>query len=247
GGAGGARGGRQRSVPIGDFLIDRTEVSGEDFKKFLDRLAKENPALVEIYRPRFPQHNVPEKKLPEFKKGWEKARPDPWRKEEDARVAWIKNEDGTWAPLKGWEKRPVGGVCFEAARAYAGSIGKRLPTSEEWEKAARGVDGRKYPWGAQFEESRVASSKHPQAHQYPGWTIIHPAESMPEGASPYGVLHMAGNFSEWTSTDFKIDHKVNRGGCAFDEIEMFRCSSLDNTRPADYNGALGFRCVMDVK
>ena len=44
-----------------------------------------------------------------------------------------------------------------------------------------------------------------------------------------------------------MDHKINRGGCAFDEIEMFRCSSLDYTKPADYNGALGFRCVKDVK
>jgi formylglycine-generating enzyme required for sulfatase activity len=187
GGASAVRGGRRRTVHLPDFLIDRTEVTGDAFKVFLDRLVRENHALAEIYRPRFKLYDTSPEALERSKKEWGENRKDPWRSE-NWTVAWIANGDGTWSPPKGWGERPVGGVCFEAARTYAASIGKRLPTSQEWEKAARGVDGRKYPWGNQFEESRAGTSRHPlyAKPERQMWAITFAADSLSEGASPYG-------------------------------------------------------------
>jgi len=71
-------------------------------------------------------------------------------------------------------------------------------------------------------------------------------EELPESASPYGCLHMSGNHAEWTSTDFDSLHKVNRGGCSYDEIPS--SGLLDRLHPQGrQNGALGFRCVRDVE
>jgi formylglycine-generating enzyme required for sulfatase activity len=246
GGAGGVRAGPRRTATLRGFFIDRCEVSGADYKRFLDRLAKDNPGLLEKVRPLFKAG--PLKDQPDFWiEKWKKNRKDPFR-DEDWRLAWVKNADGTWSPPADWEKRPVGGISCEAAEAYARSSGKRLPTSEEWEKAARGVDGRRYPWGMRFDENRVACKAQP-AYTATGddLSIVFETDSLPEGASPYGCVHMAGNCAEWTASDFDAAHKINRGGCSYDEIPIMRTSSLDFTRKEDQNTSLGFRCARDVE
>ena len=95
----------------------------------------------------------------------------------------------TWAKL---DTCPIMNVAWEEAAAYAAWAGKQLPTEAQWEKAARGTDGRQYPWGNEWDTSKSAS----------GASLTNPNEmqpvgTYPAGASPYGALDMAGGIDEW--------------------------------------------------
>ena len=87
---------------------------------------------------------------------------------------------------------PVANITWWDALAYARWVGKRLPTEEEWEKAARGPDGRRFPWGNEFDESLANAGG--------GYA---PINSYLEGASVYGVFNIAGNVAEWTATVYE--------------------------------------------
>ncbi len=143
----------------------------------------------------------------------------------------------------------VTGVTWEEADAYAKWAGKRLPTETEWEKAARGEDGRIFPWGNHF---------------VPGVVLNHEGgrvDAVPNGASPYRVEQMAGNVWEWTADWYKPyagntiqseaygeKFKVIRGGADFNEVSRYRCSCRYYVAPkTEIHGyTIGFRCAKDL-
>jgi formylglycine-generating enzyme required for sulfatase activity len=150
-------------------------------------------------------------------------------------------------PPSGKEDHPVVNVTWHDAMAYsnwlAQATGKpyRLPSEAEWEKGARGSDGRIYPWGNQWDAERCNCGEG-------GKTDTTPVGAYPEGASPYGLLDMAGNVNEWTwsaDEDYPYDpedgredlevsdaaKRVWRGGAFFDSWRFMRCASRHGAYP----------------
>ena len=146
--------------------------------------------------------------------------------------------------LVGAGDRPVTNVSWDDADAYCRAYGKRLPTEEEWEKAARGTDGRKYPWGDEEPTSRHALF---DTQQWKGYGTLAVVGSHEAGASPYGIHDLAGNVWEWTSSDINITDKVIRGGSWNMVAYLMRTTFREVRRPSDiYVWFSGFRCAQDV-
>jgi formylglycine-generating enzyme required for sulfatase activity/GTPase SAR1 family protein len=150
----------------------------------------------------------------------------------------IRKDGDHFAVEPGFEQHPVIYVSWYGASAYAQWAGKRLPAEEEWEKVARGIDGRVYPWGNEFDKVKCNTKESGIGHTTP-------VKDYKEGRGPYGCLDMAGNVWEWTDSwyDKKEEYRVLRGGSwSVDRFDA-RCADRLRTIPGSRVILTGFRCA----
>jgi iron(II)-dependent oxidoreductase len=152
---------------------------------------------------------------------------------------------------------PILYVTWHDALGFCSAHGKRLPTEAEWEKAARGPNGRLFPWGDAAPDSERAMFGQHHVHEIP---ILAAVDSLLPGRSPYGVHHMAGNVAEWVHDWFGLDYyaympgrnpagpangryKGVRGGSWKSKLIMLRTATRSGFNPDQRSATIGFRCA----
>ena len=254
------------TIPAGPFLMGTPESD-------IEALAKLAGVEVDIIRREVPQHDVTldeyaiarypitNAEFGRFIQDGGYTESDYWTD-----TGWRRKVEKGWTQPRYWDddqwntgSQPVVGVSWYEAAAYCRWLSEksgksyRLPTEAEWEKAARGTDGRRYPWGDEWDPARCNNKQ-----SGPGKTT--PVGEYPKGASPYGVEELVGQVWEWCTTKYAEyryrpdderedeagdDTRVLRGGSWYesDPAGVCRCGYRGGHSPEfwDHNG--GFRCV----
>lgn len=210
-------------VPAGSFLY------GDD---------KKSLALPEFWIDKSPVTNA------EYKRFIDGAYPKP-------EVPYVEE---VWAEDYNWDRQtrmfpdfeedsPVVLVSWHDAWAYARWAGKVLPTEQQWEKAARGPNGRKYPWG-DHPPTLDLCHRPPVLDDFRISTYS-VGSCSPQGDSPYGCQDMIGNVWEWTNSDYDAQRKVLRGGAWNFSQDRVRAAFRYNLVPTNRIIFVGFRCAQE--
>jgi formylglycine-generating enzyme required for sulfatase activity/CheY-like chemotaxis protein len=222
--------GQTKTLPT--FYMGKYEVTIGQYARFLEFL-KKHPTRE------FDHPNQPQGKshIPSDKAGW-----DIWY----GRAKWGKPARNVPIDLN----CPVFNVDYWDAYAFAKWRGARLPTEEEWEKAARGADGRLYPWGQTTDPQKANASadyvKDPLPTTKPtmdGYTWWSPVDAVTTDKSPYGVIGMGGNLSEWTDTWINEKPVVRGGNFRNEDTKVTR--RLTDVEADYFTESLGFRIASD--
>ena len=250
-----------RQVSIASFEIDQAPVTNAEFQQFVDatgyRTVSERPPDPTIYPDLPPEEQIPESVV---------FLPPPPTVDRSEPLSWWaliagadwRHPQGPDTNLEGLMQHPVVHVAFEDALAYADWAGKRLPTADEWEVAARGglVD-QDYAWGSEKTPdgrwlANVWQGPFPwQNKETDGWFWTSPVGSFP--ANGYGLVDVCGNVWEWTSTPYAVpqgeqERRVIKGGsflCADNYCHRFRPSALMGQTLDTATCHMGFRCAAD--
>lgn len=242
----------QRLVTLDRFAIDRYEVTNSQYRRFLEWVRRTNDHT----------HCNPDEP-PE----WDHT-PRYWRNFnpllDDA--AYARTTPFGLETFRA-DDTPVVGVDWYDAYAYAAWVGKRLPTEAEWELAARGTDGRRWPWGDgwQWGLANIGGEKRGQdvsagGTEKDGYIYPAPVASFPGGRSPFGVDDMAGNVAEWSADWYDPNYygegattnptgpaegrtRVVRGGSSRNAPSSVRAAKRSFHEPEFKTFTLGFRCA----
>lgn len=226
----------QHQVTISPFLMERTEVTYEQYLIFLNALGAGSHRNGCFGQPCMQTRN-------------------------ESETSNVTFDSANYSVLPVINLLPVTNVTWYGAQAYCQALGRRLPTEAEWELAARGVNGRLYPWGDTWIEANASTSRSP---------LIDPrvkaqVDAYPSGATPEGILNLAGNVEEWTADWYDANfyrrpeasgvdptgpsvgtEKVVRGG-AWDLVPFFaRAVHRRSLLPLSPTASVGFRCVSDA-
>jgi formylglycine-generating enzyme required for sulfatase activity len=240
-------------VPLEAFAIDRTEVTNGQFAELLDdlRLTVVADAPAGAVRARHLDAGAARELL----EGPADAHPLIALDDEQAR---IMIRGGRFVPQPGFENHPVTESTWRGARDYCAWRGARLPSEAEWEAAARGALGRRYPWGNEPPSPERAHFGFPT-----GQTA--PVGSRPKGATPEGVLDFAGSLAEWTASLYRpypydprdgredqsvAGERVTRGGDYVFDVAPEKLAATFRggfSRRADRGHRhIGFRCARSL-
>lgn len=247
----------QHEVYLDTYYIDKYEVTNAQFKEFVEATGyvtdAERKGKGEVWNPR---ENSAYLRLNNFTDvNW--RNPHVWRTSDD------RPHPEAWENYKLADKmnHPVVQISWNDAQAYAKWAGKRVPTEAEWEKAARGIDERKFSWGNIFDLDIDGVTVHANIGSDEPMSV----GCFPTGISPYGVYNMTGNVQEWVANWYASDYythspKSNPTGPEIGEFRVIRGGSwrhikshhvLNTSRayqvPNYSSNFVGFRCAWSPK
>ena len=223
------------------YWIDRTEVTNRQYSQFLNAAAAETSFCQPLSACVLTAAENPDSRL--------------------------DTKAGRYVVEVGYEDHPVTYVTWFGAYSYCEWAGARLPSEAEWEKAARGENGLRYPWGdtflaasANFCDRNCTFETGRDDQSDDGWPTTAPVGSFPEGASPYGVADMTGNVWEWVNDWYSRDYyrqspgrnpsgpddgqqRSVRGGSWFSAAGELRTANRSSWPPNTATKLIGFRCA----